>query len=342
MIIITKDDNNNQDNFNNFLEQFNIQKIYLNTVLESQNKQKDVFLNIMQKFVDSENEIKQTELEKVVSILEKAKSSLDFCNDNTTTIKDLITKYNKLELEFTIDNYHDLMSSSNLDTLNILNQVTKNSTDITNCLNDLIVFSHFNFQEEKQNEEVLKKELSNNTKIESIKPNKPTSSIDTNTKKASNENKSSSKIQQENFKNYEENTLLISEKQGKVYLPFTISELNELYNKQPDNYDDLESVLEEHFVLELTHFKNAPLARFKESFKLARRENMPLLSAFDLGMELMFSYNLHPAIITACKDSDELDIYLDYLDENKTTHFKCFNIVFDAAPLVIKKGRKLK
>lgn len=54
-------------------------------------------------------------------------------------------------------------------------------------------------------------------------------------------------------------------------------------------------------------------------------------------MELLFNYNLHPAIISACKNIDELDIYLDYLENNETDKFNCFNIKFEIAPSISKK-----
>ena len=56
--------------------------------------------------------------------------------------------------------------------------------------------------------------------------------------------------------------------------------------------------------------------------------------AFDLGTELLFNYNLHPAIISACRNLDELDIYLDYLENNETENFKCFSIIFEIPPVV--------
>ena len=46
----------------------------------------------------------------------------------------------------------------------------------------------------------------------------------------------------------------------------------------------------------------------------------------DLGFELMFKYKLNPIIIAACRNLEELDIYLDCLEENELFDFKCFEI----------------
>jgi len=54
-------------------------------------------------------------------------------------------------------------------------------------------------------------------------------------------------------------------------------------------------------------------------------------------MELSRLRNLHPAVIAACKNLDELDIYLDYLNNNELDKFTIFNIQYDILPIKIKK-----
>ena len=133
-----------------------------------------------------------------------------------------------------------------------------------------------------------------------------------------------------------ENTLIISETQGKVVLPYTIDSLNVILKENP-KYQNINEVIENEFVIPYTNFKNPIFSRFKEAFKLIRyKEHGSIKDAFDLGMELLLNYNLHPAIISACKNIDELDIYLDYLENNETDKFDCFDIKFEI-PLSIKK-----
>lgn len=43
---------------------------------------------------------------------------------------------------------------------------------------------------------------------------------------------------------------------------------------------------------------------------------------------------LHPAVITACKNIDELDIYLAYLETNELDKFDIFDVVFDIPPIL--------
>ena len=69
---------------------------------------------------------------------------------------------------------------------------------------------------------------------------------------------------------------------------------------------------------------------------MRNKERSSVIDAFELCTELMFESNLYPAIITACKNLDELDIYLDYLDSGETDKFKCFNIEFELPPALVK------
>ena len=137
--------------------------------------------------------------------------------------------------------------------------------------------------------------------------------------------------------NYLENTLIISDLSGKVILPFQISNIEQELKDSNDEFSSIDEIINKKYTLPIEMFKNPFVSRFRESYKLMRkREKSSVKDAFDLGLELMFNYNLHPAIISACKNLDELDIYLDYLDSGETNQFKCFNIKFEIAPTVVK------
>ncbi len=136
---------------------------------------------------------------------------------------------------------------------------------------------------------------------------------------------------------YKENTLLISETSGRVLLPFNLSNLKDEIKNSKKKYSSVDEIIQKKYTIPYTVFKNPFMARFRESYKLMRnKEKASIKEAFDLGLELMFNYNLHPAIISACKNLDELDIYLDYLDNNETDKFDIFKIVFEIAPTVVK------
>ncbi len=131
------------------------------------------------------------------------------------------------------------------------------------------------------------------------------------------------------------NTLIISETTGNIILPYSI---NDLKNKNKS----YEQIIDEFYTLPIDSFKPAFIARFRETFKLAHyKEKKSVIFSLNLATELMFNYNLHPAIITACRNLDELDIYLDCLENNETEKFKCFNIIFEVPPILSQKSSKL-
>lgn len=131
--------------------------------------------------------------------------------------------------------------------------------------------------------------------------------------------------------------LLISEKEGKVFLPYTVSEL-EAKLKNNHKYKTLQQIIDFEYVLPISRYKSPILARFKEAYSLMKnKEDASILDCLDLSIELAFNYSLHPAIITACKSLDELDLYLDCLDSNKLYKFDIFEVKFDVLPMNTKK-----
>lgn len=175
-----------------------------------------------------------------------------------------------------------------------------------------------------------------NTKVEP-----GTSTLENKIKETENNSKPESNCS--SLKDFKENTLVISEKTKKVFLPYNLNCIEDLLKNNPSKYSNLENVIEKEFTLPLEHFKSPSLSRFREAFKLVRnKENGSIKESLDLAMELFFNYNLHPAIIPACKNLDELDIYLDYLAENETEKFNCFNIEFESLPTLVKHVSKHK
>lgn len=134
------------------------------------------------------------------------------------------------------------------------------------------------------------------------------------------------------------NVLIISEKDQKAYLPYKSADVEKIYNNSENNYKSTKDVIEKLYILPLNRFKNASLSRFREAFNLMiHKEKKSIMSALDLALELMFKYELNPIIISACRNLDELDIYLDCLDENELFDFTCFEIRFEVTPSLFEK-----
>lgn len=134
-----------------------------------------------------------------------------------------------------------------------------------------------------------------------------------------------------------ENTLLISEIDDKVVLPYTLKELNEILSNNPDKYKTISDVINNIYTKPLKYYHNSSLSRFKEAFKLVKeREKGTFMQALDLAFELFSNYNLHPAVISACKNLNELDVYLSCLEYNELNDFHFFKTIFKMHPLAVK------
>lgn len=135
-----------------------------------------------------------------------------------------------------------------------------------------------------------------------------------------------------------ENTLIISELQGKIILPYKISEVNEILFNNNEKYSSIDDVIEKLYTLPIKEYRFPALARFREAYKLmTEKEHKSKTKALSLATELFTNYNLHPAIITACKSLDELDIYLACLDDNSLDDFPFFEIKYEVHPKLQKQ-----
>lgn len=131
----------------------------------------------------------------------------------------------------------------------------------------------------------------------------------------------------------EENILLISEVDKKVVLPYTFDSLQKYMEENRDIYDTIQDVIEKKYTKPLNYYKHSSFARFKETFKLVKeREKGSFFQAMDLAFELFSNYNLHPAVISACKNLNELDIYLSCLEDNELDAFHYFKTIFKISP----------
>ena len=146
------------------------------------------------------------------------------------------------------------------------------------------------------------------------------------------------KIQNDENEVKDNNTLIISDSNQNVVLPYKVIELEEKL-KNNKKYKTLQDVIKNEYTLPLETFKNPTKSRFREAFQLIKKkEHGSLKEAIELGFELMFQSDLNPAVIAACKDLDELDIYLDCLDDNELDKFSCFKIEYNIPPT--KKNKR--
>lgn len=132
--------------------------------------------------------------------------------------------------------------------------------------------------------------------------------------------------------------LIISEKKDKVYLPYTLYELQSYKNNYPSDYKSLSNVVSKEFTLQLTPLIKHPYkARFKETYNLFKnKEGKSTISSIIYALKTTVKKNVNAAIIAACRSEDDLNRYIECLEDNDLQNFKNFNIVYDMS-LTVKK-----
>ena len=134
-------------------------------------------------------------------------------------------------------------------------------------------------------------------------------------------------------------TLIISEKDNKVYLPYFATDLQQILLKS--DYESFDELIQNDYVFPLKKFKSPIISRFREGFKLMREKEYESFSAsFSFGVKLMNNYKLHPAVISACRNIDELNCFLGCLDDGNLNSFDIFDIKFDVPPVVRTNNRR--
>lgn len=135
-----------------------------------------------------------------------------------------------------------------------------------------------------------------------------------------------------------DDTLIISEIDGTVTLPYKVADLKRILRKNPEKYTSLSDIILDQYTIPLSNYKVSAVARFKEAYKLIMdREHGTKKEALKLAVELFSNYSLHPAIITACKNLNQLDVYLSCLEFNELDDFRFFKIEYKSLPVVGKK-----
>ena len=137
------------------------------------------------------------------------------------------------------------------------------------------------------------------------------------------------------------NILIVSEKDQVAYLPYKIEEIESFLKSKRKNkhrYSSVQEVVDRDYTVPLSLFKFPTIARFREVFNLIRKEN-GLLEAFETAVELMVNFRLDPIVIRACRNVQELNIFVDCLEEDETSKFPCFEIRYEVAPTLRRRKK---
>lgn len=129
--------------------------------------------------------------------------------------------------------------------------------------------------------------------------------------------------------------LRVSERQKRVYLPYTKAEVKELLENYPEEYKSAKDVIQQEFIADISIYNKHPvLARFRESYSLSRNKEMKsAIDSLKFAMDMMFRSDINPAIIAAVKSQKQLDKYIECLENGKLEDFTYFTIIFEVNPI---------
>ena len=286
----------------NITELIELEKISLTSTLDIQknlNKQILMFIKKIMADVTFSTDINPND--KSFFYLNESTNALNKSNSNITVLKRLIDSLDKMDissekLEEIVKNYNDNFMEN-------INTVYSNTEIIEKFVYE-ITTTDFS--------EILKTSTAE-------KENEQTDIID------------SSDLSTR----FIENTLVISEVQQRVILPYNINTVKDILLNDPQGYSSLQGVINKLYTKSIDYYRFSAISRFKEAYKLVReKEKGSKVKALGLAFELFLNYNLHPAIITACKSLDELDVYLACLEDNTLGDFHFFDIKYEIPPAV--------
>lgn len=309
----------NKDNIINLIN-IEIDSINVNlTIQKALNKQILLFLKSYINNIDVEN-IFSTELNNYIL---DAMSKLNIIKENIKFYNSLLEILNNIKpsnvnmidfnnLSIKVNQYNDKYKE-------FTEKISKSTSEIQDFIFSISLIDIPSYKSNGNNEENEKKlEVDNKNLI--VNNNYPTKSENTN-----------------NFSLIDD-TLIISEKDGLVTFPYKTSELEKILNDCPEKYSSLYDVILSLYTKPIKDYKYSAISRFREAYKLIiDKEHGSKMEALRLATELLSNYNLHPAIITACKNLNELDVYLSCLEYNELEDFHFFKITYDSVPIIVKK-----
>ena len=292
-----KDTNNKQEKLD---FEIKMTKLKRDKIIEAINR-----INIEEKEIEN---IDTNHLKKYVDIAENAFDSVNKIIENLTQ---LLNKFNDIE--------QDIIQL-------VVKKESNNNVDVTQTVENI-------------NQKIIK------FQIEDRKIKNENEKLNINVNAFLNQNNlnivTKDKVERENVKLDSVNAikdnleLIVSERQNRVYLPYTKSEIEEFLENYPDEYKTAKDVIEQEFIADISIYNKHPiLARFREAYSLYRNKEMKSpIDSLKFAMDIMFRSDLNPTIIAAVKSEKQLENYIECLEKNKLDEFKYFTITFEVNPI---------
>ena len=125
-----------------------------------------------------------------------------------------------------------------------------------------------------------------------------------------------------------EKELIIDKSLGIAILPYSISDLDEVFLDDPEKYSSIQDIIEQEYTVLLKDYENSSFTRYKEAFKLAKdKSNYSFSQAANFAKKFLVENEITSLIIASCNNVEELEFYIECLNNNNLQEFHYFKIV---------------
>lgn len=324
-----------------FIKKLDTNNDEFSEILESENRIRDLIVNLISGLNESikHSEINNKDHSSDSNMLAETQKIFEIVNNNISTLQvnaEISSNINKRIIDLLIkiesDSEGDISESKYTDEITSLKAKISDYGNISQDMRNMILQNDSAIQNFLHNQEVKNYLKSYSIEYANVIQEEPKEEI-------RNVSETTTVVPQEFKEN--NNCLLISEIKKRVYLPYSKDEILEYLSKYPNQYSSFKDVVNQEFIYPIKYYLKHPVvSRFRETYALIRdREAKSILDAFKFAMDVMFNYNLNPAIIAACKSQSQLENYLDCLSNQKLNEFKDFEIKYEIAPFKVKNNK---
>lgn len=304
----------------------NNEKVLLNNILAQQRQLKQTLALYLEKISDGiYNATDIQDSTSLVSCLNGIKKSFGNIKDNINQILELKKYLDDSSLTSYDSSYFE---NYNKKYMELFEKISEDNVFYYSFMESLLKYMEVSFPESSTNTSQITN--INTTKDEDVKVFS-TNDFEKTAEQPIIETNESNDKEKLNSNKLHERTLYVSSSHNNAVLPYSTIELERCFSTNPEKYNSIQDIIDKEYTVSLKKFHNHAISRFKETYNLARnKSNFSLIKSFSLACELFFSSNVDPVIIRACKNVNELYIYLSCLEDNILNEFKCFKIVYES------------
>ncbi len=309
----------------------NNEKVLLNNILAQQRQLKQTLALYLEKISDGiYNATDIQDSTSLVSCLNGIKKSFGNIKDNINQILELKKYLDDSSLTSYDSSYFE---NYNKKYMELFEKISEDNVFYYSFMESLLKYMEVSFPESSTNTSQITNintTKDKDVKIEDVKVFS-TNDFEKTAEQPIIETNESNDKEKLNSNKLHERTLYVSSSHNNAVLPYSTIELERCFSTNPEKYNSIQDIIDKEYTVSLKKFHNPAISRFKETYNLARnKSNFSLIKSFSLACELFFSSNVDPVIIRACKNVNELYIYLSCLEDNILNEFKCFKIVYES------------